>query len=293
MVNSIVGGQVITELSNGKCPLVVGVILIAIISLIIALLGYRFVHHFERFSWMVMIILFCIVAGLGAKHFVNTPMGSGPPEAASVLSFGGAVFGFSVAWISLTADYNVNMSVDIPRWKVFFWTYLGLFLSLNLIEMLGISTLSFLQLLTIGAACMAATVNNPAWAAAYTSGSVGGLLGAVLAPVGGFGKFCLVLLALSIVANNIPNNYSVILSRKEKTYKIAWIIRSGHWKLGGKNPSIFVDSRRCHRIRYCGSCWQRSFLYHSRFLPSLHGILAYTFLRRHFRRTSHLPKTSI
>jgi purine-cytosine permease-like protein len=30
-----------------------------------------------------------------------------------------------------------------------------------------------------------------------------------LAPVGGFGKFCLVLLALSIVANNIPNNYSV------------------------------------------------------------------------------------
>ena len=66
---------------------------------------------------------------------------------------------------------------------------------------------------------MAATVNNPAWADAYSSGSVGGLLGAVLAPVGGFGKFCLVLLALSIVANNIPNNYSVILSSKEKTYK--------------------------------------------------------------------------
>jgi purine-cytosine permease-like protein len=143
MVNSIVGGQVITELSDGKCPLVVGVILIALISLVVALLGYRFVHYFERFSWIVMIILFCIVAGLGAKHFVSAPLGTGTPEAASVLSFGGAVFGFSVAWISLTPDYNVNMRPEIPRWKVFFWTYLGLFCSLNFIEWLGTSLHDF------------------------------------------------------------------------------------------------------------------------------------------------------
>ena len=212
MVNSIVGGQVISTLSNGSCPLVVGVIIIAIISLLVALLGYKFVHYYERFSWVVMIILFCIVAGLGAKHFYNAPFGgTGQAEAASVLSFGGAVFGFAVAWISLTADYNVNMSVDIPRWKVFFWTYLGLFCSLNFIEMLGNFTIERLYL-TIGAACYAATAINPDWLDAYNSGSVGGLIGAVLAPVGGFGKFCLVLLALSIVANNIPNNYSLGLS---------------------------------------------------------------------------------
>jgi purine-cytosine permease-like protein len=56
---------------------------------------------------------------------------------------------------------------------------------------------------------MAATTVNTDWATAYANGSVGGLIGAVLAPAGGFGKFCLVLLAFSIVANNIPNNYSV------------------------------------------------------------------------------------
>jgi purine-cytosine permease-like protein len=59
---------------------------------------------------------------------------------------------------------------------------------------------------------MTVTFSNTDWNNAYQNGSVGGLLGEVLAPVGGFGKFCLVLLALSIVANNIPNNYSVILS---------------------------------------------------------------------------------
>src|SRR5579859_1850909 len=40
MVNSIVGGQVILEVSDGKCPLAVGVILIAVIPLIVALFGY-------------------------------------------------------------------------------------------------------------------------------------------------------------------------------------------------------------------------------------------------------------
>ena len=59
---------------------------------------------------------------------------------------------------------------------------------------------------------MTGAFGNPAWKDAHTKGSVGGLLGAVFAPVGGFGKFCLVLLALSIVANNIPNNYSLGLS---------------------------------------------------------------------------------
>src|SRR5271169_179450 len=59
---------------------------------------------------------------------------------------------------------------------------------------------------------MATTTINPTWADAYTNGSVGGLFGAVLAPAGGFGKFCLVVLAFSIVANNIPNNYSLGLS---------------------------------------------------------------------------------
>jgi purine-cytosine permease-like protein len=58
---------------------------------------------------------------------------------------------------------------------------------------------------------MTAAAADPsgAWADAYNSGSIGGLLGQALSPAGGFGKFCLVLLALSIVANNIPNNYSV------------------------------------------------------------------------------------
>jgi purine-cytosine permease-like protein len=74
---------------------------------------------------------------------------------------------------------------------------------------------------------MVATTANPDWATAYTDGSVGGLIGAVLAPAGGFGKFCLVLLAFSIVANNIPNNYSVFFSTMAKlTCSLDCLLRS-------------------------------------------------------------------
>ncbi|KAJ7878186.1 hypothetical protein B0H13DRAFT_1892812 [Mycena leptocephala] len=55
--------------------------------------------------------------------------------------------------------------------------------------------------------------SNDAWAAAYAADELGGLLGAVLVPaVGNFGKFCMVLLVLSVVANNIINVYSMGLS---------------------------------------------------------------------------------
>jgi NCS1 nucleoside transporter family len=196
MVNSIVGGQVIVTVTDGQCPLVIGVILIAVISLLVALFGYKIIHQYERYSWILMILIFCIVAGLGAKSFVNIPMPSGQGELAGVLSFGAAIFGFAVAWSSLTMDYNVNMSEEISAWKPFTWTYLGLFVSLNFIEWLG-------------AAAMTAAMVNPEWAAAYEASGIGGLLGMCVASSGGFGKFCLIILAFSIVANNIPNSYSL------------------------------------------------------------------------------------
>lgn len=59
---------------------------------------------------------------------------------------------------------------------------------------------------------MATFTLKTTWADAYDTNGVGGLLGAPLSPMKGFGSFLLVLLALSIVANNIPNMYSFALS---------------------------------------------------------------------------------
>ena len=119
--------------------------------------------------------------------------------ATRILSFGTTCFGSAVGWCSYSADYNTYFPEDTSQWKIFLLTYLGNFLSIIPMELLG-------------AAVYTGTYTNLAWTRAYEMDSIGGLLGASLSSLGGFGKFLLVLLALSTVAATIPNIYSLSLS---------------------------------------------------------------------------------
>jgi purine-cytosine permease-like protein len=49
----------------------------------------------------------------------------------------------------------------------------------------------------------------PKWNAGYANGNVGGLLNAMLSPVGKFDKFLVALLGLSITATIAPTTYSI------------------------------------------------------------------------------------
>lgn len=64
-------------------------------------------------------IIFIIMLGQATPHFSTGLGGVGEAEAASVLSFGAAVAGFSLGWTSLAADYTVNLPADTSDWKVF------------------------------------------------------------------------------------------------------------------------------------------------------------------------------
>ena len=61
----------------------------------------------------------------------------------------------------------------------------------------------------MGAAFAAAAPGVPSWSTGFQDGNdMGGLIAAVLAPAGGFGKFLLVVLAVSISSSCAPNLYS-------------------------------------------------------------------------------------
>ncbi|KAI9672355.1 MAG: purine-cytosine permease [Caeruleum heppii] len=200
-VNVIVGAQLLHAV-NADLPGFAGIIVIAAATLIVTTFGYKVVHYYEGWSWIPCFIIFLIVLGEFAhsENFSNLPMGSGPTEAGAVLSFSSAVFGFGTGWTSLAADYSVYQPVNVSRTKVFFWTWIGLIFPLLFTEMLG-------------AAIQTASANNAFFAESYKKDHIGGLLAAVLVPpLGRFGQFCLVVLALSIIANNCPNMYSVGLS---------------------------------------------------------------------------------
>ncbi|KAF2112235.1 putative purine-cytosine permease FCY2 [Lophiotrema nucula] len=203
MVNTIAGAVILYDVGQTKLPLSVAVLLIGLIAIIISITGYQWVHKYERFSWIIMAVCFCIVAGFGAKHFVNVPMGKGPSETSGILSFGTAIWAFQVSWGGLSADYAVYMREDRKSFWVFFWTFNGLFWGGFLVECLG-------------AALMTTVSGSPIFEAAYDRGGVGALLGQLFEGYGtntrNFGYLIETILSLSVIAVVTANVYSLGLN---------------------------------------------------------------------------------
>lgn len=196
-VNVIIGGQLVNALSNGAIPSWLGVLIIAVLTTLVSIYGYRYVHDYERFAWIPLAIIFIIMFAVSVQHFSLTPSTTTLTLTGlvSFITFGGAVYGFATGWSSYAADYNVNQPEDTPASRVFWLTFLGVFIPCVLLETLGLLF----------------TTNAP-WAKVYANEGGGALMSAVVQPLGGFGTLILVLLALSVIANNIPNDYSLGLS---------------------------------------------------------------------------------
>lgn len=96
------------------------------------------------------------------------------------------IFSFAVSWVNCAADYNVRMPVNTPRHKIFFATYAGIFIPAVMVQ-------------SLGAAIGSGTQVDASWAKAFDNYGIGGPLALALSPAGGFGKFLLVIAALSAI----------------------------------------------------------------------------------------------
>ncbi|GBE87391.1 hypothetical protein SCP_1100660 [Sparassis crispa] len=96
----------------------------------------------------------------------------------------------------MTPDYGVYHSAKASSVRIFFYTYTGFFLASIIGHILG------------AAFAASATLYSP-WTSGFDNGNnVGGLVAAILAPSGGFGKFLTVVVALSIPSACAPTMYT-------------------------------------------------------------------------------------
>jgi len=198
ILNCILGGQTISSVSNGHLTWTVGIVIIALISLFVSFCGYKVLVWYERLMWIPVLIAYVVAVGLGGKHLINPPPAE-PATAADILSFASVIAGFVISYGPVSSDYTLYYTPDVPAWKVFVYSYLGLNVPIITLQCMGASF-----------AVAASTV--PAWNDGYTNGNVGGLLEAVLSPVGNFGKFLTVMLALSATGNIAVTLYSFCMS---------------------------------------------------------------------------------
>ncbi|HEY3328946.1 MAG TPA: cytosine permease [Capsulimonadaceae bacterium] len=207
-VNVIVGAELLSHITGGAMPPWAGILVIAFLTTVVSLYGYSHVHRYERVAWIPMALIFAalmIVAGPHAK-IVATPA-INLAWLAGFISFGGAVYGFATGWSSYAADYNVNQPENTSPARVFWLTFFGVTIPCIVLETFGL---------------MLST--------AFKGHSPSDLLVAAVGPMGGFGTVVLGLLALSIVANNIPNDYSLGLSMQvlgtafQKINRAVWTV---------------------------------------------------------------------
>lgn len=199
MIDCIVGGQILSAVSGGSMSIVVGIIIVALISWVVAFFGIGLFHIYERWAWLPQLIVLLILVGRAAPHFDTSTQSLGSPETinGNRLSYFSLCLSSPIAWAPSAADYFVYYPETSARWKVFTAALTGLTLAFSFVYMIGVGLAS-------------GTFTNPDWAAAYDTSS-GALILEGYVGLGGFGKFCAVIIALGVIANNIPGTYSAAL----------------------------------------------------------------------------------
>ncbi|KAL3426618.1 hypothetical protein PVAG01_00127 [Phlyctema vagabunda] len=202
VVNVVVVGQMLNAVSNYKMPIEVGCVIIAVLGYVISIFGFALIHTFEKYSWIMTVIIMLILIGeIGGKVDAGVPaQESGLVLAGSFLSFLAICFSSASGWCSIASDYYCNYPANTKSWKIFFLTFFGISIPTVFVTVIG--------------ACLgnvALSGNNPALSTAYDDHALGGLLRESFHPLG-FSKFLLVLLAFSVLGNNVAVNYSSGLS---------------------------------------------------------------------------------
>ncbi|KAI1109426.1 permease for cytosine/purines, uracil, thiamine, allantoin-domain-containing protein [Nemania sp. NC0429] len=199
IINCVIGGQCLSAVSGGSLTPVVGIVVIGVLALLISFCGYDVLHRYERYGWIPALIAIVITTGYGGSllHKQAAPAPAATP--AGVLSFGMIIASYMVPYATMASDFTTYLNPKFPSGRLFLYAFAGL-------------VLPAIPLLVLGAAIGGAIASVPAWEEGYATNAVGGVLAAMLAPAGGFGKFIVVLLSLTLLGNIAATTYSVTLN---------------------------------------------------------------------------------
>ncbi len=188
MVNVVIGGSLFHSIWGW--PFWVCVLIIAGLTTIVSVYGYHLVQRYERYAWIPLAVIFAIIAVTAAPHMkaVPTPAWS-LLFFASWVSYGGAIAGFAIGWSSYASDYSAYMRRNSNPISVFWWTFIGEFAACVLLESLGVLLTTWHPAFGTDVLSLAARPLGVVWA-----------------------DILLLGLVASVVANNIPNDYSLGLT---------------------------------------------------------------------------------
>lgn len=199
IVNSVVGGQILVSISDEKIPLAVGIVIIAVISLMISICGIKQLIKFEAFLSIPVILAFILLYVVASQKFQYLHLDNGDIDSATSvgnwISYLSLTYSVTSTWGGIASDYYILFPENTPDIKIFSLTFFGIWCPSILVS-------------TCGTLIANVAFNYEPWRLVYEKNGMGGLLNEAFVPWGGGGKFLLVLIFLSLISNNIINTYS-------------------------------------------------------------------------------------
>lgn len=200
LVDILAAGQILSAVNGAGLSIITGTVVSAVISLAIVLFGIGVFHKYERYAWMPQLAVLFVLAGVAGPSFDATTVteATGPAAAADRMSYFWLCASSAIAWSPATADFYVYFPATTKRWMTWLCTTVGLTLSISIMVLFG-------------AGLGSGVLSKQSWSDAYNV-SMGALIVESYAPLGAFGHFCAVVLALGLISNNVPSTYSAALS---------------------------------------------------------------------------------
>src|SRR3954464_2924027 len=152
------------------------ILVVTIVALVVALVGYDFIHRFERWLAIGFIVVFGIFT-VGAVVTLDFPAGAFDLRTFSWTPFlaqFGVVAGYQISWAIYVSDYSRYLPPDVTVRKTFYWTYWG-------------SALGAIWLMCLGPVLAGAVSGGPEIAPCAAGPAGGGGRGTGARPPGGRG----------------------------------------------------------------------------------------------------------
>lgn len=145
-VNSVSGAFALSTLFP-SLPVVVSLLIIVVIEVAVAFIGHDLIQQFERYSTIILGVIFLIAAVLIFTHAHFGYAVKGNPSGFSLGGFtlaAGAAFGYAAGWNPYASDYSRYLPKTSSRVKVGWAAGIGIFLSCLILEAVGAASATIL-----------------------------------------------------------------------------------------------------------------------------------------------------
>src|SRR3954465_2807324 len=123
--NTILAGQ--SAHTTIHTPEKLGIVIAMALAVVIALIGYDFIHRTEQALTYTFLLVFGVFT-IGAIATLHLPSGALDPgnfELTPFLTQFGVTAGYQISWAIYVSDYSRYLPPDVTVRKTFWWTYWG------------------------------------------------------------------------------------------------------------------------------------------------------------------------